>query len=115
EVHRGFRGGHQAMLGENEDRNHALLVEVRVEFVQLVVEVFFAGHRVEVAVETVNHHDLQPPSTPSTMRPVNSPGESSAGSTCWTAKTPLWICLFKSRPSSLVRASMTSRVSSNAK
>src|SRR5205823_11358817 len=40
------------------DRYYTLLVEVRAEFVQLVVEILLSRHGVEITVETVNRDEF---------------------------------------------------------
>src|SRR5580765_2010048 len=66
EVHGRFRGGGQPLLRQNEDRQHALLVQIGRKLVQLVGEEFLAGHRVEITIERVDDH--QPAAFPDALQ-----------------------------------------------
>src|SRR5262249_8232748 len=50
QVHRSTDRVHQSMLSQNEDREDALLIQVRTKLMQLVVEILFAGHGVQITV-----------------------------------------------------------------
>src|SRR5262245_1816154 len=58
QIHGCFGGCDYSVLGHDENRAHALLVEISAEFVQLIVEIPLTRHRIEIAVETVNHYQL---------------------------------------------------------
>ena len=61
QVHRRFGRRDEPVLGQDENSHDALMVKIGAQFVELIVEIFLAGHGVEITIEAVNHDKLATP------------------------------------------------------
>ena len=88
-------------------RRDAVLAEVDQQLVQLDRQEALLRHRVEIAVEAVDDDDADAcaRSTACGSRWANSPGDSSAGSTCWMAISAALDVLLEGRCRAPQRAS----------
>src|SRR5215469_8876710 len=98
DVH-GRLASEQSMLCEDKDREHAMLIEIGRQLVQLVVEITLPWHGIQIAVQGVNDDQLAAIFTLRTTRSANSPGEISAGSICRKVIRPLLRYLGNARTS----------------
>ena len=57
-VYRGLCGGDQPVLRQNEDGQNALVIQKSDKLVKLIGKVLLAGHRVEISIEGVDHHEF---------------------------------------------------------
>src|SRR5580765_2039312 len=57
-VYGGLRGGDQPVLRQNENGQNALVIQISDNLVKLIGKVLLAGHRVEISIEGVDHHEF---------------------------------------------------------
>ena len=104
------------MLGDHHQRRNALPSQISQQLVELSGQVLLLGHRVHVAIEAVDDDHAGPVLFHGLAhtRQANSPGESSAGSICWTVDLPglLLSPAVNPIPSASVRASSVAMLSS---